>query len=254
MPTDSRGARKLCFNGCSITYGEGFDVAQRDCCFPALIAQRLDACYTNLARPGSSNRDIFLRSAEALLSGNHDILITQWTALNRLWLYPAPFVAVFVNQMHRNDFDYRGWRLDLATRQRLSDLVTVLNHDYHNILDLIQYCRILESMAGNVRVVHVNGIVPWQDDLLLPAVHDLSSDLSSYSKSMLDLDHRDDADVLHDFHYLQQKFAELDRTKWVNLFHSFHDQTQDQGPQGHHPGPQSHAQMAHQILEHLHVC
>ena len=50
---------------------------------------------------------------------------------------------------------------------------------------------------------------------------------------------------------LQNKFLEVDQTKWVNLFESFQKNTIDVGPEGHHPGIKSHQWMANQIANYI---
>mgnify|MGYP003339309272 FL=1 len=79
----------VCFNGCSFTVGEGFPVDQREnYIYDRILEQTLNFKRANIAVAGSSNYLIFMRSADAILSGDYDCVITQWTALNRLWLCP----------------------------------------------------------------------------------------------------------------------------------------------------------------------
>ena len=53
------------------------------------------------------------------------------------------------------------------------------------------------------------------------------------------------------FKQLKLKFAELDQSKWINLFNSMLDNTIDTGPEGHHPGKISHAWMANLTTEYI---
>jgi hypothetical protein len=129
----------------------------------------------------------------------------------------------------------------------------MMNHDYHNICELVDYCSILDRLSehhGKI-VVYINGLVPWTEDIAKPLSTDLYESLSEYTKEILDFDNRDDQEIIQLFGRLQQKFSELDQSKWVNLFDSFVSDTVDKGPQGHHPGIQSHIIMAEKILSYL---
>jgi hypothetical protein len=94
-------------------------------------------------------------------------------------------------------------------------------------------------------------MVPWTNDLTKPLLTDLSQSLSEYTKRILDFDYRDDQEIIQLFCSLQQKFAELNQSRWVNLFNSFYSDTIDHGPQGHHPGIKSHEIMAQKIVHYL---
>jgi hypothetical protein len=205
----------VCWNGCSFTVGEGFPEHQREqYIYDRLVSKQFGFKSTNIAFGGSSNLEIFKRSAQAILDKEHDIVVTQWTALNRLWLYPGPDCTYFLNDDRYPDFKYRDVYINSNTKTLLRKLFLLLNHDYHNLLDLIKYCRILEcmSVASNVKVIFVNGIVPWTDDLTreLPTV-DIGSSLSDYTKSILDFDQRDDAEIVSFFQELQRKFSSINQ-------------------------------------------
>jgi len=82
---------KVCFNGCSITVGEGFSFEQRDSfIYDRLVSKKFNFESDNIAVAGSSNYKIFMRSAKAIMSGKYDLVVTQWSALNRVWLHPGP--------------------------------------------------------------------------------------------------------------------------------------------------------------------
>jgi len=94
--------------------------------------------------------------------------------------------------------------------------------------------------------------VPWRDDLIAKIDNDnIGQSLSDYSKKMLDFENRDDDEIIKFFNRLQEKIKELDQSKWVNLFNSCHLMSTDVGPEGHHPGINSHQWMADQIENYL---
>jgi hypothetical protein len=129
----------------------------------------------------------------------------------------------------------------------------MLNHDFHNILSLVDYCTILSNLAehSKTKIIFINGLVPWTSDLAKPVGTDLGMSLSEYSKEILDFDHRDDSEITKFFTILQEKFLLIDKSKWVNIFDSLFLNQTDLGPEGHHPGIHSHQWMADQISHYL---
>lgn len=243
---------KVCFNGCSLTVGEGFPVNQRDeFIYDRLVSKKFNFDSDNIAVGGSSNYKIFMRSASAVMSGQYDLVITQWSALNRVWLHPGPDCNFFVNDSRFPDFRYRDLYLSKHQKKIFTDTLLLMNHDYQNIQDLVDYCTILKRLSGSTKLVFINGLLPWTKDLVNPIGTDLSLSFSDYSKSILDFDRRDDSEIIGMFKKLQDKFAELDTSLWVNVFDSFFKNMTDHGPEGHHPGQASHKWMASKLENYL---
>jgi len=244
---------KACFNGCSFTVGEGFPVEQRDdFIYDRLVSKKFNFESDNIALGGSSNYKIFMRSANAILSNKYNLVITQWSALNRVWFNPGPDSVFFTNDSKFPDFKYRDIYISPLEKKKFRELLILLNHDFCNIIELIDYCKILTNLNNTkTQVVFVNGLIPWTNDITIPLTNNLTACLSNYTKEILDFNTRDDNEIIKFFKILQDKFAELDKSKWVNLFESFQDNKVDQGPEGHHPGPKSHVWMANKIQDYL---
>ena len=145
----------ICFNGCSFTVGEGFPIDLRDLyIYDRLLEKQFRFNRTNIAQGGSSNYTIFMRSAQAIMSGHYHCVITQWSALNRLWLHPGPDVDYFINDSQSSDFRYRDLYLGPKEKTTLNNTLLLLNGDYNNIIDLIKFSKILELLAEikNVKI------------------------------------------------------------------------------------------------------
>ena len=245
---------KTCFNGCSFTYGEGFNLSDRAIhVYDQILAKKYNWSSTNIAIPGSDNHNIFLRSAESIISQQYDIVFTQWSALNRIWLSPGPDAYYFINDVRCPDYTYRDLYINRKDKKKLNELLLLLNHDYQNIINLTSYCSILEqlSIVNNIRIIFVNGLIPWQSDLMQTIGADLGQSLSLYSKSILDFVNRRDDEIIEYFLKLQQKVSTLNKSNWVNLFESFQSNICDISPAGHHPGIKSHKWMAGKIIDFL---
>lgn len=245
----------VCWTGCSFTVGEGFPENQRsDFIYRSLVDKHFGFTSDMLATPGASNYKIFMSAAQAIISNKYDIVFVQWSALNRLWLHPGPDSDFFINDEKDTEFRYRDIYLNAKDKQQLKQRLLILNHDYSNILDVIQYCNILENLllSGKSKIVFINGLLPWANDLNKSIDQtDLSSSLSDYTKSILEFDHRDDSEIIKFFEKLENKFSTLNQSLWVNIFDSMHKMTVDVGPEGHHPGAKTHQWMYNKVSTYL---
>lgn len=244
---------KVCFNGCSITEGKGYVEDQRKIfVYPWLVGQAVNCDLDNIAVGGSTNHQIFLRSADAIVSQKYQIVITQWSALNRLRLYPGPDTTFFVNDRVHDEYTYRHIHISKSQKKYLQEILLILNHDWQNIFDLIDYCRILEALCKeHTKLIFVNGLLPWTSDLVLPVSDNLNCHMSDYTKEILDFDNRDDKEVIFFFQQLRTKFKNLNQKVWVNLFDSIQKMTVDYAPLDNHPGPISHRMVADKIINHM---
>jgi len=244
----------ICFNGCSFTWGEGFTEQERQIySYPCVVGKHLDEEVYNIAKKGSSNYLTFLRSAEAIQSNKYDIVFTQWTALNRLWLFPSPTTEFFTND-NITEYNYNGIYFSKKKKKQLVSDLKILNGDYQNILDLVQYCNILDDLAllYNTPTFYINGLLPWTDELFekIP-FNNLTNELSNYSKELFNFENLDDNEIIAFYEKLLSNLLLIDQNKWINIFDSFIDNVTDNTPEGHHPGIKSNQWMANKIIKFL---
>jgi hypothetical protein len=245
---------KVAFTGCSMTRGDGFDMAHlAPEIWPNIISRVFDFDSENLGISGASNLRIFQTASTAILSKKYDLVFCQWTMLNRLWLSPGPNAWYFLTGDGKDSFKYQDVKLNRREKTDLERMIMLLNHDYQNIIELVDYIKILEDLAqyNQVKIVHVNGMVPWQPDLANENTANDFSTMSLYTQQLLDFDNRDDEEIKKLFLELHNKFLELDPDRWINLFDSFQSQMIDLGPLGHHPGPGSHKIMSNLVQNYL---
>jgi hypothetical protein len=262
-------SKSICFNGCSFTAGDGFAPTDRDIhLYDALVAEKLNLARTNIAMGGSSNHLIFMRSAQAILSKQYDIVVTQWTALNRLWLFPGPESGFFVNS-HPYDYWYKDVYIKKSDYKKIIDYVFMLNHDYQNIIELIVYCNILENLCvnNNVGCVFINGLVPWTEDLFsFSGDLNFNDTLSEYARQILFFDMSTDEEMIRFLTKLKNNFQTLNKKLWLNLFDPLTKLSIDKSPiehigkeknrpfvdstlMGHHPGIESNKIFANMLKE-----
>jgi len=245
----------LYFNGCSITYGAGFDRQQRPGnIYPYMVSDYLGATHDNFALPGSSNYTIFMRTLQALQTNDHDLMVIQWSAVQRKWLSPGPNAYFFINGvLDKKGFDYRDISFSPKQMKTFKKTYHLLNHDYQNILDLCDYIVTLDMLAKHkaIKLIHINGILPWTKDMIEWDSNDLENSLSDYTKELLDFKDRDDWEVIQFLKKLHDYISKINPYNWVNMFNPWSSHWTDRGPQGHHPGVESHKWIAEKVIEHL---
>lgn len=212
--------------------GAGFEGVQQDPrIYPNLVGNA-----DNCAEGGSSNLKIFTRAAKALLDRQHDVYFVQWSALHRHWVYPSP---------------KHGFYIGAYTDQNLVDRNFVaqyqlLNHDYSNIMSLIDYTRILQQMADDAGrdIWFINGMVPWTNDML--SVNEAPSDYAQNLYQGLD------REEIEDFsERLRNNLELIDWNQWINPWTSIRDMQEDNAPLDDHPGAATHRKIANIIIDRI---
>jgi hypothetical protein len=246
--------KKFTFIGCSITKGVGLPNEEHDeNNYANLIGKHFNAKVKNLSKGGNSNYNIFITALNELLYTKPDVLFLQWSALNRLWLYPGPDTQLFLSHSIEHDYNYRGLFFSQKELKKLADSYHLLNHDYHNLMVIVNYSKILESVATtDTQIVFINGLIPWTSDIASSdTINDYSKNLSAYSKEILDFDTRNDVELNEFYTNLHLAVNSLQSDKWVNMFDSLYDITIDIGNDNLHPGIESHKHYASMIINYL---
>lgn len=222
------------FGGCSITMGAGYPAQQQDHrIYPNIVATAMNTRADNQAEGGSSNLKIFTCAAKALLNRQHDAYIVQWSALHRHWVYPSPKQGFYIGSFTDENI----------VDQKFVAQYQLLNHDYSNIMSLVDYTRILQQMADDAGadIWFVNGMVPWTENMLTG-----ESD-SGYSLSLYQGLTKDEITDYQE--RLQNNLELIDWQQWINPWTSIADMQIDNAPLDAHPGPNTHTKVADMILE-----
>ena len=97
------------FVGCSFTVGEGLELEKSDTSnYVNLVGKHYSASITNLAVGGNSNYNIFITALNEILFNPPDKIFVQWSALNRLWLYPGLDTELSLSHIIKDDYVYRN--------------------------------------------------------------------------------------------------------------------------------------------------
>lgn len=242
------------FTGCSFTVGVGLEQEKLDVHnYCNLVSDHYRAEVKNLAAKDNSNYNIFMSALNELLHNSPDTLFVQWSGLNRLWLYPGPDTHLIVSQEAQRDYNYRDIHYTKSQLQKFADQYQLLNHDYKNLLTVIEYSNILSELATEqTNVVFINGLIPWKQDLTdLSSLDNPAEKFSKYTKQLMDFETRDDSELHKLFTSLYNAIETLDEDRWVNMFESMYSKIQDVGTDDRHPGIKSHGNYAEMIINYL---
>jgi hypothetical protein len=214
---------KIYATGCSITAGDGFPKGKQDpAIYLNLLAQNYSAAMINDAEGGSSNLKIFTKAAKAIIDDRADIYVVQWSAAHRHWVYPAPNQGIYLGStIEKNDHS------DFVRQYQ------ILNHDYPNLMTVMDYTRILYDMAQNrsAMIIFVNGLLSWKSDWNDHYMAGLLEDLPIKEQQ--------------DFRQRFQDNLELMPTDcWANIYMSIAEMQTDNAPLDNHPGPNTHQHIA----------
>jgi hypothetical protein len=242
------------FVGCSFTVGEGLALEKSDPDnYTNLIANRYSATVNNLAVSGNSNYNIFITAVNEILFNTPAKIFVQWSALNRLWVYPGINTKLGLTHTIKFDYKYRNIFYSKKELQKFTDTYHILNHDYNNLITLINYCNILTEISKNkTQLIFINGLLPWTSEMLSSdTMVNFSKNLSNYTKEILEFDSRDDTELLEFFTKLNIAVSSLNQSLWINMFDSMIRSSIDTGTDNIHPGPKSHALYADMIINYI---
>lgn len=239
--------------GCSFSVGVGL-VAEKDDPenYVNLIKEDLKLKIKNLSKAGNSNYNIFITALNELKDNNPDYLLIQWSAFNRLWVYPGPDAELQLSAYINSDFKYRDIFFSKKELQKIATYFFTLNHDYKSIISLVEFCDLINFMAKKTRVIFVNGLLPLTADLFdKKAITNPALNFSNYTKEILEFDSRSDEELSKLFLELSNATSSLNMAQWPNITESLMNMRIDFGSDGSHPGYKSHKLYATMITNYL---
>ena len=249
--------KKFTFIGCSITKGVGLPNEELDeNNYANIVGNYFKSEINNLSIGGNSNYNIFISSLNELLYNKPDTLLIQWSGLHRHWLYPdldVTFPIVNDDVGIVKEINYLDTVFSKKYLQKFVEQFLLLNHDYHNILTLLNYCKILETVAHTqTKLIFINGLLPWTKEIqFLQTVDNPARNFSAYTKNLLSIDKLPDEDIKFFFNKIYNGVSQIDKNNWINMFQSIVTLMEDLGTDNAHPGPKTHAKIAQMIINHI---
>ena len=220
-----------------------------------MVGQHFDAEVNNVGWPASSNLEIFLRTLREMQSTHYDLIIVQWTTLQRHWFEPElnqRYMTVGSSETIDEPWQGHSIYLSKSRRREFLDTITMLTGDYKAVLDLLTFCQaLIDLKQPNQRLVFVDGLLPWTSDLAeLNDPDDLKGSMSEFTQNMLEFERNPDSEIRIFYQNLHEKLVPT-LGYWANIFNNWKSNTVDIATEGHHPGVKSHQWMADQVITYL---
>ena len=265
--------KKLLFAGCSYTAGNGWtdtdpdesakiEVKDSPHLWVNLCHDRIDRLsqldLINVGRGGASNTDIFQNTVRQMIAhgDNIDTVICQWTSGPRynwnvgfeLWNTSEGFTEKEMLTQRRNH-DINLNRGDHWPRDYIDDLTSrmmTLHHLHWEVLKVVDYANMIYCLAQQLQIPNVffvNGLCIWDDNYFTKLQNAKPESYTEFTKKeILNIDTRDDADILELYNLAHQHYEEaggVAHLPWINLYGSFHHRRIDTNFDNSHPGVES---------------
>lgn len=247
----------VAFFGGSVPAGVGYTEGKKSACiYPRLIEDQGFKIY-NQSKSGSSNYEIFLRCCNFVANTNVDLIVIEWNTFNRFWFYPKFDYEVYISASALSISEKLQSKLDISFSElkKLQKCLLLLSNDYKSILDLLDYCIILQDYvkSKNINLVMINGNTPWTDKTFQNPhlVHDIYLETDEFTKNVLDSDDLDDTEVIYWWEKIYAKYKKINLENWVCFSEQLLSLRIDYAPLDMHPGPKSHKIFADKIMKHI---
>jgi hypothetical protein len=229
--------------GCSFTADCGFNqenkIAKH---WVSLLGSHYKCIIDNFATGGACNDEIFYKTLDSIYKQNYDMVIVQWSAISRHWIY--------FNKNNIDDFtiinsgNIKGHVID-EYRQELDQYVklhyALFNNDYVNLKKWLLQILSLQNILKDTPHVFIKGFDNHINDFQNVALDGSGfQNMSIKSKSMLDFDNRPDDYLFEKIYSIQSLIAQIDKSKWINfesLSFSSNFGFSDLSDDNIHPGP-----------------
>lgn len=131
---------KLLATGCSFahaseTVSDGYDIRNINYSYAKIIADHLNAEYTNLAYPGASNEFIFHRTVSAITNFEYTHCLVSWTALYRESWEKDSIIWQF-NLNYGNCINTKSNELPFIKKHKIANLQSNIKE---NLADVVRY-------------------------------------------------------------------------------------------------------------------
>lgn len=244
---------RILFSGCSFTASCGFSESNRlKYHWPVLVADRFGCPSTNIAIGGSSNREIFRRTVEAVFLEKFDLVIIMWSSLSRHWIYYAD------NNVDDFTILNKGNPLGFNSHRSEVKLHAVNHYAYfdNQYMDLREWLSMILSLQETLRSLHIPYVFIKGFDNYIREFHTVeyqagfSGPIDSISQ-LLDFQNRPNDYILEKIAIIKELVDKIDDSRWMNLLSpAFHDMKVDRADDLKHPGPKANRALVEKLMEH----
>lgn len=226
---------KVLIAGCSLSSGWGFDQGRAD---PRIWPNMLGLEVTNIAQTAASNYDIFLASLWEQTQNQYDLVLNQFTALDRITMATGVDSLLILNTINPTLAQPKLLKhIPISDLGVFARVLTMANNLWKNFHDLITMTKILSSQS--TPNYFINGLLPWEDDFFTQ--HDRDD---VFTRNLLSID----TDYAKLKEILKHSKKQFNTTQWINLTVNWQIQKLDSISNNDiHPGINSQIFFANQV-------
>jgi hypothetical protein len=232
---------KILVAGCSISSGYGFqEEKQSPDIWPNLVATQLSSEVTNVSKTASNNYDIFLQTMHSITQDHYDLVLVQWSGLDRITLASGLDSFILINTIVPDTRSPLFENIPLADLRSYTQVMTTINNMWKAFVDLASMLDILSSQE--IPVYFINGTLPWTTDFFNNSKYDI------FTQALLPID-SDENKVRATINQIKQR---LQQHRWVNIKQGWqYTQFDTINQADQHAGPESHKFYATQVVNFL---
>lgn len=232
---------KILVCGCSISSGWGFvEEKQNPEIWPNIVQKQLGAQVTNQAKTASNNYDIFLQAIDSITKDHYDMVLVQWSGLDRITLSSGLDSFILINTVEPDTQSPLYKDISQEDLHSYTRVITSINNMWKAFVDLATMTEVLSRQQ--TPVYFINGNLPWTTDFFNNPKHD------SFTKCLLSID-TDEPKVRS---IIDCTRTRLSSAAWVNLHQGWqYNQLDTVSQTDIHAGPHSHEFYATQVVKFL---
>lgn len=231
--------------GCSFSDGWGFENGiQSPLIWPNLLANTLKTEITNYSKAATDNTGIFLNTITTTKLQKFDLILVQWTGLDRVVLSQDDHCSMIHSQniLHTQNLTNKDYEQFYKSFLKLNGLTIHWN----------RFCQMLMYLQDFPNVYFVNGLVHWSRAMFDSDSIEQQITNNKFLLDLIDIEKNPDDYVQQRWNFVKNQLNQIDLSRWVNPFSSLYDlQSDSVSPTDSHPGPKSHQHYAELIVEFL---
>lgn len=214
----------------------------------------------NVAVTGANNESIFYNTIQQMLSRNFDLILVQWTYLERLNIQVGlePYYTMSTLKNNGHDIDLVDNKtISSAWLYNLGEKLRFISNDHWNILQLIRYVNILKLLQekNKGKIFFINGACKWSEHYFDKVSYNTPDELSPFLQNILQVHLRDDDQIKDIYNMIHDQYAQnggILPTYWLNLYKPIYDMKIDTiAPDDSHPGIKSQTLFSNFLKEKL---
>ena len=199
---------KILVSGCSISAGDGFSERIHDpAIYPNKLAEAYGANLVNVSVPGYDNQGIFLNTLEEMLTDNYDLILIQFTSLNRLVVSPNVNTRMCISnapslpQLENREF-HNFYRV-----------LTTINKDFEHLIRLFKIIIILQNLSKEqgYNIKFINGLLHWDEEFF-------NLYRSKFAYDIIDFHQLPDHKIIQALDIIDSYKKKIDLSMWINPY------------------------------------